>query len=110
MPAKLTTLCGSMFGLGVRRHRLFESSELLMGQPRCAHTGLEIAVYGKLDGRRIWTRADGTEVRAAADLATAHAAMGIDWMTWDECREAIPPAYTEHIGGMLMDVLAANAA
>jgi DNA (cytosine-5)-methyltransferase 1 len=93
-------LCGSMFGLGVRRHRLFESSELLL-RPGCSHTGDEIAVYGKLDGRRIWTRADGTEVRAARTLEQAHKAMGIDWMTWDELREAIPPAYTEYIGGQL---------
>jgi len=28
--------------------------------------------------------------------------MGIDWMTRDELSEAIPPAYTEHIGGQLM--------
>lgn len=95
-------LCGSMFGLGVRRHRLFESNLLLMGKPSCAHAGVEVAVYGKLDGRRIWTRADGTEVRAARTLAQAQAAMGIDWMTWDELREAIPPAYTEFIGLQLL--------
>ena len=23
--------------------------------------------------------------------------MGIDWMEWDELREAIPPAYTRYI-------------
>jgi DNA (cytosine-5)-methyltransferase 1 len=27
--------------------------------------------------------------------------MGIDWMTWDELREAIPPAYTEFVGAQL---------
>lgn len=31
-----TVLCGSMFGLGVRRHRLFRSSELIMA-PSCNH-------------------------------------------------------------------------
>lgn len=101
--SRMTVLCGSMFGLNVRRHRFFESNVLMMDHPRCRHQGTEIAVYGKLDGRRIWTRADGSEVRAAATLKQASDAMGIDWMTWDEIREAIPPAYTEHIGRQLLE-------
>jgi DNA (cytosine-5)-methyltransferase 1 len=36
--------------------------------------------------------------------------MGIDWMTRDELREAIPPAYTEFIGHQLMQHLQARAA
>jgi DNA (cytosine-5)-methyltransferase 1 len=94
-------LCGSHFGLNVRRHRLFESNMLLLREPGCMHTGSELAVYGKLDGRRIWTRADQSEVRAARTLEEAQAAMGIDWMTWDELREAIPPDYTTYIGSQL---------
>ena len=97
-------LCGSMFGLGVRRHRIFETTVSVL-RSHCQHTGDEIAVYGKLDGRRIWTRADGSEVRAARTLQEAQSAMGIDWMTWDELREAIPPAYTEHIGTFLLEHL-----
>ena len=31
--------------------------------------------------------------------------MGIDWMTWKELTQAIPPAYTEFIGKQLMEVL-----
>lgn len=27
--------------------------------------------------------------------------MGIDWMTWPELTDAIPPAFTEYIGGHL---------
>ncbi len=108
--ARMTMLCGSMFGLDVRRHRFFESNILMMDHPRCRHQGTEVAVYGKLDGRRIWTRVNGSEVRAAATLEQAREAMGIDWMTWDEIREAIPPAYTEHIGRALIDHLASEAA
>lgn len=103
-------LCGSMLGLNVRRHRMFESNYLLLGQRGCRHTGDEMAVYGKLDGRRIWTRADGSEVRAARTLEQASAAMGIDWMTWPEIREAIPPAYTEYIGTQLLAALEAGDA
>jgi DNA (cytosine-5)-methyltransferase 1 len=33
-------------------------------------------------------------------------AMGISWMSRQELREAIPPAYTEFIGRQLVDVLA----
>ena len=33
-------------------------------------------------------------------------AMGIDWMDPDELNEAIPPAYTLHIGKALMKQLA----
>jgi DNA (cytosine-5)-methyltransferase 1 len=98
-------LCGSMFGLNVRRHRNFETNMLILGPPTCQHTQTEIAVYGKLDGRRIWTRVDGTEVRAAKTLEQAQHAMGIDWMNWNELREAIPPAYTEWIGEQLLQHL-----
>jgi DNA (cytosine-5)-methyltransferase 1 len=98
-------LCGSIFGLRVVRHRLFETNVMIWGPPRCSHTGDEIAVYGKLDGRRIWTRFDGSEIRAASSLEQASEAMGIDWMTWDELREAIPPAYTEFIGGQLLSYI-----
>jgi hypothetical protein len=31
--------------------------------------------------------------------------MGIDWMNQTELNLAIPPAYTEHIGGQLMSYI-----
>lgn len=98
-----TRLCGSTFGLGVRRHRLFETSFLMFGQKGCQHTGNEVGVYGKLDGRRLFTRKDGSELRNPDSLETAQAAMGIDWMTWDELRESIPPAFTEYVGQQLLN-------
>ena len=98
------TVHGGMFGLGVDRPRLFESNMFLFEQ-KARRVGNPVGVYGKLDGRRIWTRADGTEQRAARTLDQARRAMGIDWMSWDDLREAIPPAYTEFIGRQLMDQL-----
>jgi DNA (cytosine-5)-methyltransferase 1 len=71
----------------------------------CQCNGGELPVYGKLDGRRIWTRTDGSELRAAKTLEQAQHAMGIDWMAWGDLTQAIPPAYTEHIGGYLMSAL-----
>ena len=38
----------------------------------------------------------------AASLGDGRSAMGIDWMTWPELAEAIPPAYTEHLGSQLL--------
>jgi DNA (cytosine-5)-methyltransferase 1 len=89
-------LHGGMFGLGVYRPRLFESSFPIFTIPAKAPSNA-IGVYGKLDGRRLWTRADGTEQRAPRTLAQANAAMGIDWMEWDELKEAIPPAYSHYL-------------
>jgi DNA (cytosine-5)-methyltransferase 1 len=102
-------LCGRAFGLGVGRHRLFECSFACMSLA-CQCRGGELPVYGKLDGRRLWTRTDGSELRAARTLKQAQEAMGIDWMTWGDLTQAIPPEYTEHIGGYLMAELNAKAA
>lgn len=96
-PVELT---GEMFGLRVHRPRLFECSFPILVFPRPTRQPDPVAVYGKNDQRRLWTRKDGTELRAAT-LEQGSEAMGIDWMTWDELREAIPPAYTEFVGGWL---------
>src|SRR5262245_42201537 len=94
-------LCGRGFGLRVGRHRLFEASFAIFSV-RCQCNGTEMGVYGKLDGRRLWTRKDGFQLRAPKTLEQASRAMGIDWMGWEELTQAIPPAYTEHIGAYLM--------
>lgn len=100
-------LTGEMFGLSVHRARLFESPLLITTPLKPPRQRNAVAVYGKLDGRRLWTRQDGSELRAPRDLSGASIAMGIDWMTWDELREAIPPAYTEFIGKQLVPMLVA---
>jgi DNA (cytosine-5)-methyltransferase 1 len=104
-----TQLCGSSFGLKAHRHRLFETSFPFLAL-QCAHNGSGAAVYGKLDGRRLWTRTDGSELRAVSTLEEAQEAMGIDWMIWDELREAISPAMTELIGHQLMQHIRAEQA
>jgi DNA (cytosine-5)-methyltransferase 1 len=102
-----TRLTGEMFGLRTHRARLFETNWLLLSPSQPPRQASPVAVYGKLDGRRLWTRKDGSEHRAPRELATAADAMGIDWMSWDELREAIPPAYTEWIGLQLLVALRA---
>ena len=86
-------LCGSMFGLGVRRHRLFEASFPVL-TPCCDHTGpRSIAVYGDHPQQP----GKGT-VNRARTLDEGQGAMGIDWMAWRPLTQAIPPAYSEFIG------------
>ena len=102
------TLTGGMFGLRVERPRLFESNlPLTAPQRRKVQRDQVLGIYGRSpDGRRLWTRTDGSILRAARSLDEGAAAMGIDWMTnWGDVTEAIPPAYTEHIGSQLIDMI-----
>ena len=93
-------LCGSSFGLKVRRHRLFESTIPLTGLP-CDHKGQgrPVGIYGSM---RDNIPKGG---RTAHSIEEAREAMGIDWMLWGDLVEAIPPAYTEHIGRQLLEAL-----
>lgn len=99
-------LCGSSFGLNVRRHRLFETNAFILAPP-CTHTTTPIGIYGAhFDRTGGWVRPNGTGRGIKADsLEAAQTAMGIDWMTWPELVEAIPPAYTQFIGEQLLSVL-----
>jgi DNA (cytosine-5)-methyltransferase 1 len=94
-------LCGSMFGLPIARHRLFETSFPvdLLPHPSCsgnakrfaAERGWEyrdMSVTGK--GRRA-----GTADRWREIMGITHA------MTQAEIAESIPPAYAEWIGRQL---------
>ena len=95
-------LSGGMFGLRVDRPRLFESNVLLLAPDR-VRVHDPVGVYGgRPDGRLLWTRADGSEQRAASSLEVARDVMEMPWASWRGCAEAIPPAYTEHIGRQLM--------
>jgi DNA (cytosine-5)-methyltransferase 1 len=94
---------GGQFGLGVYRPRLFESNTLLMSPPPAPRPVDAAAIYGRERdaGYRLWARRDGTTlVRASLDVARA--AMGMPWASWNGCREAVPPAYTEFIGAQLL--------
>ena len=101
-------LCGSAFGLRVRRHRLFESNAFLMS-PGCVHGAQRnvVGVYGDHADRVPVLRPDGTSRGVkATSVADAQDALGIDWMSrWEDLADAIPPAMTEHIGGQLIDGL-----
>ena len=76
-------MCGSYFGLKVRRHRRFESNLPLVGSP-CKHKeqGKPVGVYGSM--RDEIPKGGHT----AKTIEEAREAMGIDWMIWGELVEA----------------------
>lgn len=102
-------LCGSSFGLGVRRHRLFESSVALLVPP-CDH-GSQPRRYRLYDHGRWYMSSVVHVFGTGGGKGKEHwpEAMGVDWMTNAELVEAIPPAYTEHIGHQLAATLEAAA-
>lgn len=96
-------LCGASFGLGasgldLNRHRKFVTSFPLLVPTCCHRPGQTIGVYGH--GTNQWHRKKlGRNLR----IAEMREAMGIDWMTRKELSQAVPPAYTEHIGRWLLN-------
>lgn len=88
-------LHGSMFGLPVYRERYFEIVPpiyFLSSVPRRDYTPVPVNGSSKR----------GNTYAPAALMGEA---MGIDWMTKMELRQAIPPAYTEFIGRHLLKVV-----
>lgn len=85
-------LCGTMFGLKVYRHRLFECSFPVSQPSHPAH-------LWSSDSRQ-WTSAR-THIRPSEWIhggEESQQAMGIGWMQGrDEIRQAIPPAFTRYI-------------
>jgi DNA (cytosine-5)-methyltransferase 1 len=92
-------LCGSSFGLQVRRHRLFESNMKLTGS-LCDHKaqGRPVGVYGSLNDQ---IPKGG---RTATTIYEGRDAMGMPWAIWTELVEAIPPAYSEYIGKQIINL------
>ena len=102
-------LCGTMFpGVRVIRHRMFESNVYMEGPPHPRGKHPPVYSYDK--------RKDRTKLSEWDDYVTvtgggncsidaARDAMGIRWATIRELTQAIPPAYTEFIGGKLLAAL-----
>lgn len=104
------TLCGLSFGLGVKRHRLFEANLLLLAPPCNGHTGDWVSVFGHTVLER--SPAIGRTAKGGPRFRRKHLgvekgreAMGIDWMTRGELAQAIPPAYSAFLGRQVMGAL-----
>jgi DNA (cytosine-5)-methyltransferase 1 len=112
-----TLICGTALGLKVKRHRLFESNVALMAPPcACgAYLPKQFASTPRSDGSRPLS-AYVNPLASETTHGQFAEAMGIDWIPVRGKRparglhEAIPPAYTEHIGGYLMAELRAREA
>lgn len=93
-------LCGSMFGLNLRRHRLFETPLPILW-PQCVHHH-QAPRFRSLNKRRGGKLARVVGVHGhlnyAGERGLREQAMGVDWMTDYELAQSIPPAYSEHIG------------
>jgi len=107
-------LCGTMFGLRVIRHRLFEIwPETIWFPPfACNHWGKRAPTFrgeqkaaGIKNGDKTFLdKFDFITVAGSCFLKQdAQIAMDIDWMTGAELAQAIPPAYTEYIGKILLE-------
>jgi DNA (cytosine-5)-methyltransferase 1 len=103
-------LCGQSFGIGVVRHRLFETNWLCLSPVHSPCVGAVTRDLVSVTGppgrfyRAVTVAGHGGNSRSFK-LSTWREAMGIDWMTRDELTQAIPPAYTEYIGKQLMAAL-----
>lgn len=105
-------LCGGSFGLftvcrdgktrWLQRHRLFESNAALMSAGCSCNGRQKIGVYGDGGGGSRTASAVGGGYKGYPE--ESRAAMGIDWMrNRKDLSDAIPPAYTEHIGAQLLE-------
>ena len=95
-------LCGASFGLRTYRHRLFETNWSLTVPEHRPHMQTQVKM-----GRPI---REGDFYQAVGNFSgvdIARKGMGVPWMNRDGVRECIPPAYAEHVGRQLMDIVSA---
>lgn len=99
-------LCGTMFdGLQVIRHRLFESNvPMPFGLEHPKHPLVYTRDKRKGHYGQPYKPWDYVSVNGGGNctVQAAAVAMGIGWMTKGELNEAIPPAYTRHVGEQLV--------
>ncbi len=109
--SRMMVLCGLMFDLKVFRHRAFESNVLLFSPAHPPHAGKRIGegYFSVAGGAGRW-KSWGKVIKnvSKGTIKEWRDAMGIDWMTGKEIKEAIPPAYCEFIGSQLISYLHAS--
>lgn len=94
--------CGSSYGLGVRRHRLFLSDDVPLVSSVCRHKeqGRPWGVY------HVPSDDIPKGGRTARNVEHGREVMGVTReLTWNELKEGFPPAYTEHVGVQALTTL-----
>jgi len=95
-------LCGSMFGLPISRHRLFETSFPVIqpSHPRCSGIARRFAESRGWEYRDMTVTGKG---RRAGTSARWQEIMGLSGtMTQREIAESIPPAYTRYVASQFL--------
>jgi len=104
-------LCGTHFGLKLRRHRYFELQgfTILFAPASCACKGKAGYTASSHGIGHISSFEQGAKLISVAGhnfkVADAQVAMDIDWTGQGGLSQAIPPAYTEYIGKYLMQAV-----
>ena len=110
MPTPPFVLCGSMFGRLIPRHRVFSTNVDIEvpEHPNCRGLAKRSAAELGWDYRDMSVTGKG---RRAGTTERWSLLLGIDWpITQHGLAEAIPPAYTEHIGSQLLTHLTMKGA
>lgn len=89
-------LCGSMFGLKLWRHRLFETSFAIRPPQACDHREPPINPTRRSSAAKV------REEYGMNPETVWRAEMDVPWMGKDEARQAIPPSFTEWIGRQML--------
>ncbi len=101
-------LCGTMFGLGVFRHRYFELSWGMLSPHHDKHKGkIGDGKYFSIAGGAGRWRSWGTNHKGISKgtIAQWKTAMDIGWMTRDEIKQAIPPSYSKWIAEQFLKTI-----
>lgn len=98
-------LCGSMFGLKVYRHRLFETNPYMLMPSHIPHKDKTPSAGRGLSPKGFICVTGNGGLKGVGFTKYARQAMGIEWMNRAELSQAIPPAYTRWIGERLLEAL-----
>ena len=103
-------ICGTMFGLRIYRHRIFETSFAINPPRPCDHSIVPLNPHradgdpgAPSAGRARMRQEFGDDVDCEKVWAKE---MGVEWMSRHGAREAVPPCFTEWIGRELLRVAA----
>jgi len=94
-------LTGAMFGMPIKRDRLFECSFHVEQPPMVFQKSAIKMGRRPKEGDVVWP------VGHFSGVPYVKRHMGIDWMTQKELAQAIPPVFSEYIGGYLLKYLTA---